>query len=313
MGQSLVLLAALAASATAQAPPGRGLPPAADSVLQHCIVAAKDEVHVAAEEAGLLVELTAKEGLQVRQGDLLAQINDSQPKLQKKLALIEQQAAQEQADNDINIRYAKAASLVAEAEYEQAIEANEKVSGTFPTSEVRRLKLAWHRAYLQIEQSKLEMRLAHLTASAREAQVEVADDTTHRRQIRSPIDGQVVSLGKQQGEWVNPGDPVLRIVRFDTLRIEGFVDSAELDPGEVAGRSVTVQVTLARGRTATLAGTIVYCSPLVQAGGEYRVWAEVTNRMENGFWLLRPGMIAEMTIHVRSAPATEQAASTKPR
>jgi hypothetical protein len=45
-------------------------------------------------------------------------------------------------------------------------------------------------------------------------------------------------------------------------------------------------------------GKIIYISPLVQAGGEYRVWAEVSNRQENGQWLLRPGLNAEMTIQL---------------
>ena len=48
---------------------------------------------------------------------------------------------------------------------------------------------------------------------------------------------------------------------------------------------------------------ITFVNPLVQAGGEYRVWAEVVNRQENGEWLLRPGLEAEMTIDVGTLAA----------
>jgi hypothetical protein len=92
---------------------------------------------------------------------------------------------------------------------------------------------------------------------------------------------------------------VLRVVRFDTLRVEGFLSSLKYDPAEVVNRSVEVSVELARGRRVKFPGKIVYVSPLVQAGGDYRVWAEVSNQQESGQWLLRPGLNATMVIKLR--------------
>ena len=48
-----------------------------------------------------------------------------------------------------------------------------------------------------------------------------------------------------------------------------------------------------------LSGKITFVNTLVQAGGEYKVWAEVENREENGQWLLRPGLNVTMQIHMR--------------
>jgi macrolide-specific efflux system membrane fusion protein len=105
------------------------------------------------------------------------------------------------------------------------------------------------------------------------------------------------------GEWVEPGNEVLRLVRLDRLRIEGFLNASDFSPSEVSNRPVRVTVELARGRKETFQGKIVFVNPLVQAGGVYRVWAEVVNRMENNQWLLRPGLLAEMTIDVGAAAA----------
>jgi multidrug efflux pump subunit AcrA (membrane-fusion protein) len=74
---------------------------------------------------------------------------------------------------------------------------------------------------------------------------------------------------------------------------------SEYAPEEVMGRPVTVKVVFARGRTETFKGEIVFVDPVVESGGLYPVRALVKNREENGQWLLRPGMDAEMTIQLK--------------
>jgi hypothetical protein len=56
-----------------------------------------------------------------------------------------------------------------------------------------------------------------------------------------------------------------------------------------------------RGRTETFTSTISYVSPLVQASGDYRVVCEVKNRKANGFWVMLPGMDAELTIKLKQS------------
>ncbi len=270
--------------------------------ISNCLISVRDEVQVPAQEPGVLVSLPVEPGMQVEKGELLGKIDDTERQMQRRLALIEQQAAKEKAANDINVRYATAAARVAESEYQQAVDANKRVRGAFPEAEVRRLQLAWHRAFLQIEQSQVEQRMAQFEADTRAAEVEATAVNIARRQIISPVAGEVTELMKHEGEWVNPGDPVLRVVRFDTLRIEAFLNATQYDPHDVARRPVTVEVELARGRRVEFTGYISYVESAVQAGGEYRVWAEVTNRREGEQWLLRPGLTASMTIQVNQEP-----------
>jgi len=267
--------------------------------LPNCLVSLIEEVQVPSEEAGVLVELAVREGQQVKVGDPLGRVDETHAQMQYKVAQFDLQVAKEEASNDIHVRYAAASAKVSEAEYLQAKEANERVSGAVSQAEMRRLKLKWRETLLSIEQAQTRLRVNALKARVSEAEVEAAAENVRRRRMTSPLDGVVVTLHRHAGEWVQPGDKVMHIVRVDRLRVEGFLNAGNISPGEVAGQPVTVRVTLARGRKESFAGKVVFVNPLVQAGGNYSVWAEVVNRQEKGQWLLRDGLKAEMTIQLK--------------
>lgn len=278
----------------------------ADPVIDRCYVQLIDDVLVSGEEAGRLVDLRdeqgrvieLQDGAPVQRGMRLAQVDDRQPRLELKAAAAELRAAQARSESDIEVRYADAAYRVAQAEYDAALDANRRVAGTVPRSEQRRLELTQHRALLQIDRSKMEQTVTQLNTDVRQAAVEAAEAAILRRRIESPIDGIVLAVLKRPGEWVQVGEPVVRVARMDRLRVEGFLSAADYNASEITGRPVTVQFELARGRIQTLPGRVAFVSPLVQAGNRYRVRAEVENRQESGEWLLRPGMAAEITIDV---------------
>ena len=219
--------------------------------------------------------------------------------MERRKAKAEHDQAVVKAKSDVDVRYAVAAELVAEAEHKKALESHAKVPGSVTEVERDRLKLSEKKGELQIEQAELEQRLAALAAQSKEVEVLAAENAIDRRLIKSPLDGVVVQVFPHEGEWLQPGDPLARVVRTDRLRVEGYVDSARHDPAEVSGRPVTVEVMLAGGRRESFKGQIVFTSPLVESGGDYRVFAEVENRQDPGsqLWLLRPGQTATMTIH----------------
>jgi multidrug resistance efflux pump len=274
--------------------------PAYDTAqVKYCLVSIIEEVQVPAQEAGPLVALVVQDGALVKQGQLLGQIDDRQPQLQKFAAEMERDSAIARASDDIEVKYAEAALDVADAELAQNEEINRRSPGSVPATELRRLRLTKRRAELQIDKSRLDLKVAAMTANVQEAAVKLAEENIRRRHIASPIDGMVVAVNRHQGEWVSAGEPVVRVVRMDRLRVEGFVSAADFNPGEVGGRPVTVEVELARGRRVSFNGQVVFVSPQIQAGNKYRVRAEVDNRTEQNQWLLRPGTSAEMTIHLR--------------
>src|SRR5262249_11344459 len=59
---------------------------AADAVLGGCLVKLQDDVKLAGKEGGVLVQLSVKEGSQVKAGEVIGKIDDSQPQAQKDAA-----------------------------------------------------------------------------------------------------------------------------------------------------------------------------------------------------------------------------------
>jgi multidrug resistance efflux pump len=279
----------------------------ASVTVSRCLVSLSEEAQVPAQEAGVLVSVTAREGQQVAAGDVLGQIDATQAEADQKAARLQLAVAQEKAGNDINLRFARAAADVARAEYEKNVAINRESPRAVPDIEVDRLRLVWHKATLQIEQSQQDQKVFGLEAQIRQAELEAAEAQVARRQIRAPLAGIVVKSYRHTGEWVKPGDPAFHVVRMDRLRIEGFLSESRYSPAQVDGRPVTIEVTLAGGRRERFTGQIVFVSPLVQAGGEYRLWAEVLNRQEGQHWLLRPGQLAEMTIQLDNSRTAQRA------
>jgi multidrug resistance efflux pump len=285
----------------------------ASVTVSRCLVSLSEEAQVPAQEAGVLVSVAAREGQQVATGDVLGQIDATQAEIDKRAAGFQASVAQEKAGNDINLRFSRAAEKVAQAEYDVNVTLNRQSPRTVPEVEIKRLRLVWEKATLQIEQSQQDQKIFGLEAQVRQAELEAADAQVARRQIRSPLAGIVVRSYRHTGEWVKPGDPAFHVVRMDRLRIEGFLSESRYAPAQVDGRPVTIDVTLSGGRRERFTGQIVFVSPLVQAGGEYRLWAEVLNRQDDQHWLLRPGQLAEMTIQLDNSRTTQRAERINPR
>ena len=263
------------------------------------LVSLIEDIEVPALEAGALISVDVAEGEYVAQGQSLARIDDRQPKLDKLAAELQRDAGLAKAQDDVEVRFSEAAFAVATAELERALSIDRKSPGGVTQQEIQKLQLAKHRDELQIERSKLEMRIAKMNADVHQAAVASAEDAVQRRIIASPIAGVVVTLFHERGEWVAAGQPVAQVVRVDKLRVEGFVSATDVSPIDLASRPVTVEVQLAERATARFTGQVVFISPQVQAGNKYRVRAEVVNRIENGQPVLRPGMTAAMTIQLQ--------------
>jgi multidrug efflux pump subunit AcrA (membrane-fusion protein) len=267
--------------------------------IKDCLVDLDEKAEVPAQEPGVLLKLPVKEGQLVKKGELLAQIDDLLPLRDQEVANYKLAVAKEQAGSNINVRYAHAAERVADAVYKRDVDANSKVQGSVAQALVQQHLLEHRAAELTIEKSDLELRVAGLQAKVSEAELGGTTEKVERHRIKSPLAGQVQKIYRHVGEWVQAGEPVLHVVQVNRLRVQGSLNISDYAPEEVMGRPVTVKVVFARGRIETFKGEIVFVDPMVESGGLYVVRALVNNREENGQWLLRPGMDAEMTIQLK--------------
>lgn len=267
-----------------------------DDPLKHCKVTIINEISVPAPEPGVLDVLNVKEGEHIEKGQVLGVVDVTDAELMLAISTHEYAAAKKTAENTLSIQAAAKAYEVSLAEYEASMEANDHTPTTVTKTEVRRQKLQADRAKMQAELAAFELKVATLDARAKYKGYQRAAAALKRRQITSRINGVVAERYKHEGDWVQPGETVMRILQMDRLRIEGDIDGRVHARHEVIGRRVRIKVKLTGGGVENFEGKIIYASPIVESN-EYEVRAEIDNRQHaNGSWLITPGLDAEMEL-----------------
>lgn len=282
-------LAVVALVGTAAAVGGQTIE--AESVLIRLI----DQVDVPARAIGALVEVHAAEGTDVSKGQLLALVDDTEAKLEQRRAEMAVAIATQQANDDAAIRSAKKAADYARAHYQRLSRADRSQPRSVSESELEKARLDAEQGLLETERAQSDHQLAILKQKLSDSDLAVAKRNVEIRRILAPLDGVVVSVLTQPGEWVKPGDKIFRIVRTNRLRAEGFVAADDVRK-DLRGAPVTLRSKSAKSESETFSGKIVFVSPEIDpVNGQVRVWAEV----ENPDGLLRPGIRAQMTIQTR--------------
>ncbi len=274
--------------------------PAADTVtLPNCLLSLDEEVEVPAQEAGVLVNIPVREGQSVKRGELLAQIDDAIPQAAYNVALYKLRVAEKQATDDVDVRYAVKAYEYARAQVRRDEAANARNRGTVTAETLDEHRLAQEKFQLSTEKAQKDMEVAALQKDVSTAELQAAEAKLKQHKLFAPLDGVVVELAQHEKEWVQAGDPVLRLLKIDVLRVEGFISSRDYLPAEVENRPVQVVVRLPHDREVTVPGKIVFVKPLIQAGDQFLVRAEVKNPRQGNSWLLSPGMSAKMIIQLK--------------
>jgi multidrug efflux pump subunit AcrA (membrane-fusion protein) len=262
------------------------------------VIKAQNDVQIPAEVEGVLKKLPVREGSRVRAGELLAQLDDRRARAAVEVARLSHEAARKRADDDIEGRYAQKAAGVAYIDWLRDVEANRSKANAVPEIQIRQKRLVFQRSELQIEKAEKDQVLAGKEADVKLAEQQAAEIGVAQRTILAPFDGEVQTLFKHEAEWVSPGDPILRLVQYDVLHVECFVSSARFDPVDLQSCDTLLRVTLARGREVELPGKVIYVSQVVQGDGKYLVRAEVQNQRDGAYWLVRPGLPAEIVLQV---------------
>lgn len=285
--------------------------------IRNAVVVAKEDLPVPARDAGLIADVLVQEGSYVSQGQLLARQDDADLRAQRRAKAAELDVALAQAESDLEELAALETAQTAKVEYEESLEINLQESGAVPETQVRRQKLQYNRARLQAIVARQDRRVAIMQTHIRAAEVDAIDVAIRRRAIQSPIDGLVIQISKRRGEWMQPGDALLRVLRMDRLRVEGLMKLADAAPHEVKGRPVLVKVA-ARDHVVEAEGVIVFANPVLTgpaANLDFRVIVEIQNKphptLEN-VWQINPGMPATIVLDPNAAPADPPDAEPAP-
>jgi RND family efflux transporter MFP subunit len=235
-----------------------------------------DDISVAAREEGLLTAINVSEGDLVTEDQIIAQIDDDQIRFAKRTAEIEVEVARDAAENDLPVQAYQKAAQVAAAELERAERSDREFRGSVSDTELGRLRLAAEQARLQWEQSKRDLKMAGLTLKLKENELQLAEDSLARRRILAPLEGTVVEIKRRPGEWVMPGETVLRVVRTDILRAEGFLEAADYTRAQ-RGQSVVFEIETPQG-VVRYPGRLTFVSPEFDPlHRQTRILAEIAN------------------------------------
>jgi macrolide-specific efflux system membrane fusion protein len=265
-------------------------------VIDRCYLAAINDVSLAADEAGKLIEIFVKEGEAIDARQVVAQIDDNDAVMAREVAGHKYAAAKKTAENEVSVKAAMAANGVAEAALQMVKEANLKRPGAYTETEVLKHTLERDRSRYQIDFAKNEILVALDEARASLAQYKQAQEMIERRKLKAPFGAMVNQVIREAGEWVNVGDPVVHLVQMDRLRVHGSVEANRLHWKDLSGRPVEVTVQLPGGATHVVDGTIGFASPVVDIDGNFRVWADIENSLVGESWLMGPGLPASIKL-----------------
>jgi len=222
------------------------------------------------------------------------------------------QIADRKAENDVSVQASKKAELVAENELSRAVKARRQFVDSVSESEIDNLRLSYERSVLEtkqaefervidglqaeaeaeaanshqlgverytleLAQAKVEQRVQELQAELQRHQLQLAELASSLQTIKSPIDGVVVERFRNLGDWVKAGEPLVRVIRLDRLRAEGFISADQLDSIKVNQK---VNLTIVRSEKSIVEreGVVKFISrELEPVSSEIRFWVEFDN------------------------------------
>ena len=260
---------------------------AADDIkITGALVKLIDQLDVPAQETGALVQLEVQEGSRVKAGSLLGRIDDTEPRFALDRAKVELQIAQQNAKSDVAVRSAQRGLLTAEMELKRSEDARQKLRESVTETEIEKQRLTVDQARLAVEKSEQDRAVALLQRDLKSVEAEFAGRNLARREVTAPFPGVVVQVNKHLGDWLQPGDKILRVIRLDRLRVEGFLETAQA-AGKLEGRAVTFVPDIPGKPAATFNGKLTFVSPEVDPfNHSVRVLAEI----DNPTLALQPGL-----------------------
>jgi macrolide-specific efflux system membrane fusion protein len=251
-----------------------------------------EQVDVPARVSGILSAVEVLEGDVVSAGAKLARLDVEESTLLYRRAAVELELSSEKARNDVSLRSAQKALSFARSEFGRVDRAATELPGSVSQSQLEEKRLKAEQAELDLEQAKHEARLNHLTEKLKKQELELGKHQIDVRQILAPVNGVVVEVVRHAGEWVEPGDKVVRIVRIDRLRAEGLIHVRHAT-ADLKGSAATVSVTLPGSEKLQCPGEVVFVSPEVNPVNDLvRISVEFANP-ENR---LKPGLRAKISI-----------------
>ncbi|MEM9411181.1 MAG: biotin/lipoyl-binding protein, partial [Planctomycetota bacterium] len=132
------------------------------SEFSNAVVGLIDDVRVPVLDSGQIIEINVKPGQKVSKDEVLARLDTRQLEAQRAVIETELKIAEQGAENEVDIQYARSSSGVANRVLQRSREANQLISRSVTQTEIERLRLEAERAGLSIKQAEIELDAARM-------------------------------------------------------------------------------------------------------------------------------------------------------
>ena len=245
-----------------------------------------DQREVPAPAAGILSEVHVDRGHVVAEGDILAKLDDREQLIARDRALVELAVAQKRLESTkAKIALKRQLLQFASKSLERAADSNHQAIDAVSDAEIEQLQIKKEQTAYDLREAENEIQILEAMAELKTQDLRAAEVALQKRTIKAAIAGEVVDLHVRPGEWIEPGQPLLRIVQLDQLTVETLVPStAEVD--DLLGQDISLAVDMPSHPAVTFRGHVDYVSSEVGAvDGRVRIRIRIANPNN----LLRPG------------------------
>lgn len=280
--------------------------------IENAMVTLVEKCNVSAQEAGRLDLLGVTAGTAVTTGETVGRLNSDIVKNQLSLARLKLESAKRRAQSDISTRLAATVLSVAEDAYQRSLGTFQEVPGSISRTELNQQKLILDQAKLEKEQAAHNQGLARIAVEEKEKELEQAELRVKRREITAPFGGLVVEVFCDLGGWIEPGDPVVRLIRLDRLRVEGFIDGRKFGRSFLGSKAI-LKVAVQDNendneRLVKFPGIVTFVSPEIHpVSGRAKILVEIENRE----LLLQPGLTGRLFLYENKPDAKADKASSE--
>ena len=196
-----------------------------DLVISPCPVEFIDSIELPALETGQIISLLVKEGDAVPAGKKVAQIDDELFKSMLEQAKLKHAIADQKANDNTSLMAAKNEIALAQVEYDRTKKLAS--TGSKSQSEYEKARFSLRLAMLKEVAAQNEKDNAIGELQIESSRMREVGERIRRHEIVAPssFDGYVIERLRDELEWVNAGEPVMRIGRMDRLWVQGVVDA----------------------------------------------------------------------------------------
>lgn len=235
----------------------------------------ENQVDLEAQRAGVVAKILADVGQSVRQGQLLASLDDRQLLAQRDAA----QASLASAQADLQDWQAE--TKVAEADFRRADAMYKAQLNT--QEQVEHARYKWEGSKFEVEKGKQTLLHAQATLQAASLELEKAH-------IRAPFDGVVARRYVRAGQAVAIGDRLFWVTAVRPLQVKFTLPESFI--GRIK-RGQLLQLTCLDDPGIKQSAKVLQVSPVVDpSSGTFEVLAQLVNPTRS----LRPGMTASIRL-----------------